>query len=134
MNNSPGYWDSFINSGFDFKLFLLVVLLSIWGGALLKNKEQSSRAMQILGELLIGLLIGLGIGVLWNMHFYPGITTLSAITLAVMSILNTKPSNRLVRLIAILVATAMALYVYYSYWGDLGYLKDSFMEDFQGGI
>lgn len=134
MNNSTSYWDSIFQTGFDVKLFLLVILLSLWVGALFKNKEQSSRFMQILGEALMGLLIGLGVGVSWNIDFYPGITTLSALTLGLMSFFNTKPSNRWVRLFAMFVALATALYVYYSYWGDWSFLKDTLLEDFQGGI
>jgi hypothetical protein len=132
MSNSTSFWDSIGNSGFDIKLFLLVILLSMWLGASFKSKDQSSRLMLILGELLIGLLVGLALGVLWNMNYYPGIFTVGALTLSVMLILNTKPNNRLVRFLATLVALGMAIYVYYSYWGSMAYLWDILLEDFRG--
>ena len=132
MNNSNALESFFV--GFDVKLFLLVILLSIWVGALFKNKEQSSRFMQVLGELLLGLLGGLALGVLWNMNFHAGIFTVSALTFAIMLLMNTKPNNRLARFCAILVAFAMAMYVYYSYWGGMTYLMDILLEDFQGAI
>jgi hypothetical protein len=132
MNNSTSIWDALGNSGFDIKLFLLVVLLSMWLGASFKNRDQSSKLMQILGELAIGLLIGLALGVLWNMNYYPGIFTVSALTLGVMLFLNTKPGNQVVRLVAILAALGMAIYVYYSYWGSMTYLWDILTEDFRG--
>ena len=132
MNNSTGFWDAIGNSGFDLKLLLLVILLSMWLGASFKNRDQSSRLIQILGEIAIGLLIGLALGVLWNMNYYPGIFTVSALTLAVMMYFNTKPDNQMVRLMAILAALGMAIYVYYSYWGSMTYLWDILMEDFRG--
>ncbi|MGH7490761.1 MAG: hypothetical protein ACREOO_00050 [bacterium] len=132
MNNSTSIWDTIGNSGFDIKLFLLVILLSMWLGASFKSKDQSSRLMQILGELAIGLLIGLALGVLWNMNYYPGIFTVSALTLAVMMFFNTKPDNQMVRFIAILAGLGMAIYVYYSYWGSMTYLWDILTEDFRG--
>jgi hypothetical protein len=132
MNNSTGFWDSIGNSGFDIKLLLLVILLSMWLGASLKNRDQSSKLMQILAELSIGLLIGLALGVLWNMNYYPGIFTVSALTLGVMLFLNTKPNEQMRRFIVILAALAMAIYVYYSYWGSMAYLWDILLEDFRG--
>ncbi len=132
MNNSPGFWDSVNNSGFDVKLFLLVILLSIWLGASLKNVSRSSKFMLALFDILLGLLVGMVLGMAWNANYHAGIFTLAALTLGVTLILNSEPANRVARILGVIAAFLMALFMYYSQWGDFSYLMDTLLEDFRG--
>lgn len=134
MNNSPGFLDSIFNSGFDVKLFLLVILLSIWLGASLKNMNRSSKFMHVLGDTLIGLLVGVVLGMSWNANYHAGIFTLGGLALGITLILNAEPAYRWARVFAVIAAFSMALFMYYSQWGSFGYLMDSLLEDFQGGF
>jgi len=133
MNTSTGFWDSLSNSGFDFKLFLLVILLSMWLAASLKNISRSSKFMLALFDMLLGLLVGMVLGMAWNANYHAGIFTVAGLTLSVTLVLNAGPGNRLARVLGVLAAFGMALFIYYSHWGGFNFLWETLMEDFYGG-
>lgn len=134
MNTSTGFWDAIFNSGFDVKLFLLVILLSMWLGASLKNMNRSSKFMLTLFDILLGLLVGVVLGLAWNANYHAGIFTLAGLTLGITLIVNAEPANRAARICGVIAAFFMALFMYYSQWGSLNFLWDTLMEDFYGGI
>ncbi len=126
-------WFESLFSGFNVSLFLLIILLGIWLGASLKNMQVWPRLMQLFGELMAGLLIGLLIGFALRAHSYVGIICLGSLTLGAMIVLNADAPRRPHRFFAVLIAYAMALFIYWIEWQDFGYLLDTFIEDFRGG-
>lgn len=131
MNDST--WFDSIFSGFNVSLFLLIILLGIWLGASMKNMQVWPKLLQLFGEMMAGLLIGLLIGFALRAHSYVGIICLGSIVLGVMIVLNAEPPRRPHRLFAVLTALGMALFIYWIEWQDFSYLLDSFIEDFRGG-
>ena len=131
MNDTFGFESIF--SGFNVSLFLLIILLGIWLGASLKNMKMWPNLMHLFGELMAGLLVGLLLGFVLRAHSYVGITCLGGLTLGVMIVLNAEPTNRPHRFFAVLLAFAMALFIYWIEWQDFSYLLDMFIEDFRGG-
>lgn len=130
--NDTSWFDS-IFSGFNVSLFLLIILLGIWLGASMKSMQVWPKLMNLFGELMAGLLVGLLIGFALRAHSYVGIICLGSIVLGVMIVLNAEPQRRPHRFFAVLTAFAMALFIYWIEWQDFGYLFDSFIEDFRGG-
>ncbi len=130
--NDASWYDS-IFSGFNVSLFLLIILLGIWLGASLKSMKVWPNLMQLFGEMMAGLLIGLLLGFALRAHNYVGILGLGAVTLGVMTVLNADPPKRPHRFFAVLVAIGMALFIYWIEWQDFSYLIDTFIEDFRGG-
>ena len=131
MNDTS--WFESLFSGFNVSLFLLIILLGIWLGASLKNMQVWPKLMQLFGEMMAGLLVGVLIGFALRAHSSVGIVCLGSVTLGVMIVLNAEPPKRPQRVAAVLVAVAMALFIYWVEWQDFGYLIDSFIEDFRGG-
>jgi hypothetical protein len=131
MNDSS--WFESLFSGFNVSLFLLIILLGIWLGASLKNVQVWPNLMQLFGEMMAGLLIGLLIGFALQAHRYVGIIGLGTVTLGVMTVLNADPPKRPRRFFAVLVMIGMALFIYWIEWQDFSYLLDTFIEDFRGG-
>ncbi|NUO81089.1 hypothetical protein HUU05_13500 [candidate division KSB1 bacterium] len=122
-----------IFNGFNVSLFLLIILLGIWLGASLKNIKAWPGMMNLFGEMMAGLLVGLLIGFVLRSHTYVGIIGLGTITLGVMAVLNADPPKRPHRFVAVLVMIGMALFIYWIEWQDFSYLFDVFIEDFRGG-
>lgn len=110
---------------FDYKLIALVVLVSLTLRNWTAGSGQPSKFSQTMGELLFGCLLGLVLGIVWNLGYYPGIITLGALTFAVLSL------NSITRLLALISGLGTAVGVYYFYWGSTLYLVDSLLNDFR---